>query len=346
MSSIVVTGGGTGGHLAIAKVIATEIKSRGFETIFIGSTHGQDREWFEGSNLFSKTYFLQSSGVINKKGLAKFSSLFNILNLSKECANIFKTHQIKAVFSVGGYSASPACFACVFTKTPLFIHEQNAFIGRLNRLFKPFSKGFYSSYSKPKFDYPVGGRFFQSARNRTSLKKVLFLGGSQGAKFINDLALDLALNLTKKDILISHQCGKADFERVAKFYADNSIKADVFAFSKELDIKMNMADLCISRSGASTLWELCANKLPAIFIPFPYAANDHQFYNARFLANSNLAKIFRQDEISQNFIDEILSYDIATTSKNLSKILSPNAAKTIVDDMFIKLGYSINSSAV
>lgn len=335
--SIVITGGGTGGHLAIVKVIATEIKSRRKEVIFIGSAYGQDREWFEDSEIFSKKYFLQSSGVVNKKGLAKINSLCNILNLSKECVKIFKTHSVEAVFSVGGYSASPACFASIFSKKPLFIHEQNAFIGRLNRFFKPFSKGFYSSYFKPKFNYPVDEKFFKSARNRTKLKKVLFLGGSQGAKFINDLALNLAPNLVKNGIEISHQCGKSDYERVAKFYFDNSINADVFAFSKELDIKMSEADLCISRSGASSLWELCANQLPAIFIPFPYAANNHQFYNAKFLANSNLAKIFTQNEISENSIDEILCYDIAQVSKNLAQILKPNAAKTIVDDMFAKL---------
>ena len=153
--NIVITGGGTGGHLVIAKVIATELKSRGFELFYIGSTKGQDSLWFKDSEIFKDKFFLESSGVVNKKGISKLCSLFNILNLSKFCTKIFKKHDIKAVFSVGGYSASPASFAAVFNKTPLFIHEQNAMIGRLNKLLKPFARGFYSAYNIPKFDYPV-----------------------------------------------------------------------------------------------------------------------------------------------------------------------------------------------
>ena len=336
--SIVITGGGTGGHLAIAKSIGLELKNREIKIIFIGSTYGQDMAWFKDSDIFDEKIFLDSSGVVNKKGLSKIGSLLNIISLSFECKKVLKDKDVKALFSVGGYSAAPATFYSLFFRKPLFIHEQNHAIGRLNKLFKPFSKGFYSSYQKKKFDYPVNEIFFENARERESLKTILFLGGSQGAKFINDLAMSLALDLDKKKIKIIHQCGSSDFERVSKFYKESGIEADAFDFSNELVLKMNEADLCVGRSGASSLWELVANQLPAIFIPFPCAANDHQFYNAKFLADGNLAKIIRQESVSkEQILDEILNYDIRTVSLNLKDIMNRDGAKKIVDDVLSKI---------
>ena len=335
---ILITGGGTGGHLAIAKTLGEEIKKRNIDTKFVGSTNGQDRAWFENSKIFDEKIFLQSSGVVNKHGLAKFSAVFNIINLSSQVCEILRTDEICAVISVGGYSAAPAAIAALREKKPLFIHEQNAIIGRLNRLLKPFSRGFYSSYFEPKFSYPVSEIYFRTARTRTNLKTIIFLGGSQGAKFINDLALNLAPNLNSHGIKIIHQCGAKDYERVANFYAQNEINADAFGFCDDLASKISQADLCVGRSGASTLWELCAAGLPAIFVPFPYAANNHQYFNAKFLADRNLAKIFTQNEISnEQFLDEILNFNIAKVSDELKDILAPNAANLIVDDILDKL---------
>lgn len=336
--SIVITGGGTGGHLIIAKVIATELKSKGIKTIFVGSTNGQDKAWFENSEIFDEKYFLKSGGVVNKKGFKKLFSLFNIMTQILKVRKALKNKNIKAVFSVGGYSAAPASFWAILCKTPLFIHEQNAFIGRLNKLLKPFAKSFYSSYEKPNFPYPVSYEFFKTARIRKSLKTILFMGGSQGANFINELALNLALNLNEKNIKIIHQTGIKDYKKVKNFYEDNKIDVLVVDFSSDIPNLMSRADLCVSRSGASSLWELCANNLPAIFIPFPYAANDHQFYNAKFLGNN--AKIIRQEDASkEKILNEIFNYDLEKTSINLKDIAKQNAAKIIVDDMLSKVNF-------
>lgn len=162
--NIAITGGGTGGHLKIAKVIKGELNKREIKPIYIGSTSGADKEWFEKDNGFSKKYFLTSSGVVNKKGLNKINSLINIFKLSLQAKKILKENNIKAVFSVGGYSAAPASFASIFSNIPLFIHEQNANIGSLNKLLKPFSKRFFSTflYNDP---YPVEDIFFEKGQN-------------------------------------------------------------------------------------------------------------------------------------------------------------------------------------
>ena len=145
---ICICGGGTGGHLAIARALGAELKRRGVCVIFVGSQQGQDKMWFENSDIFEQKYFLASSGVANKSGFKRLFSLLNIIKLSFACFGIFKKHKIKAVISVGGYSAAPAAFAAIASFKPLFIHEQNAHTGSLNALLKPLAKKFFCSYDK------------------------------------------------------------------------------------------------------------------------------------------------------------------------------------------------------
>ena len=333
---VAITGGGTGGHLSIAKALGAELKNRGIETIFIGSTHGQDRAWFENSDLFEKSYFLQSSGVVNKKGFAKLFSLLNIVKLAFSCLKIFKTHGVEKVISVGGYSSAPASFGAILGRKEFFIHEQNAVAGRLNKLLKPFAKRFYSSYAEPKFDYPVNSIFFEMARTREEAKTIIFLGGSQGASFINSLAVKLAPKLVNLGFFVIHQCGEREFEKISQIYNELNLKDKItlIGFSKVLHEFIAKADLCVGRSGASTLWELCANKIPAIFIPFPYAAGDHQFYNAKFLQEQGLCVTIRQNEADdEKILNLIQNYDIKQVSANLQNTISNGGAKSIIDDV-------------
>ncbi len=331
---IVITGGGTGGHLAIAKALKNELNKRGIKPVYIGSTKGQDRAWFENDNGFKKSYFLESQGVVNKKGLNKFKALTAIFNSSLTCKDIFKKENITKVICVGGYSAAPASFASLISKTDLYIHEQNAVMGRLNKILKPFAKEFFSSYeekSKVK-DYPVDYRFFENKKEIKELKTIIFLGGSQGSKTINDLALSLAKELQKRDINIIHQCGKNEYERVKEFYKTNKIEADLFDFHPNLYEKLIKTDFAISRAGASTLWELTALGIPTLFIPYPYAAGDHQYHNAKALYDKNLALLKRENEIDfKTVLEEILKLDIATINKKLKDEISPNGAKKIID---------------
>ena len=331
---IVITGGGTGGHLKVAKAIKDELNKKGIKPIYIGSTSGQDKEWFENDEGFSKKYFLQSSGVVNKKGINKINSLINILKLSLQAKKILKENNIKKVFSVGGFSAAPASFASIITLKELYIHEQNAKTGSLNKLLKPFSKKFFNTFLNND-PYPVEDIFFEKARIRKNIKTVIFLGGSQGASAINNLAMDLAFKLNEKNIKIIHQTGKRDYEKVKQFYKKNKINADFFDFDKNLIQKISMADLAISRAGASTLFELAANNLPAIYIPYPYAANNHQYFNAKFLADENASFVFKENEIDKNKIFDILNLNLEEYSKNLKKLSVKNGAGYIVKKMGI-----------
>lgn len=336
---IAITGGGTGGHLVIARAIKEELNKRGIKPIYIGSTNGQDQSWFESDEGFEKTYFLQSQGIVNKKGFKKILSLFAIIQSAFTCKAIFKEHHITKVFSVGGYSAAPASIGAIIANIPLYIHEQNAIKGKLNTLLKPFSKAFFSSYEKdsPLHNYPVSEVFFDIQRPRESLKTIIFLGGSQGASAINTLALEMALELDKQGIAIIHQTGKKEFEQVKKFYAEHHIEADIFDFTTNIAPELKKADFAISRSGASTLWELCAACVPSLFIPFPHAAANHQFFNAKALAEKGLALIENQNTLdAQNILKKIQRVNIKEISSQLEYSIHHGGAKEIVDYILTK----------
>lgn len=331
MKNILLTGGGTGGHLAIVKSVKEELLKRGIDIYYIGSLSGQDRLWFEKDSDFKDKLFLSTTGVVNKRGLDKITSLLKLGSAIFKAKSFMQSYKIESVLSVGGFSAAAASFASIITKTPLFIHEQNAVPGRLNQILKPFAKHFFSSYGENRIDYPVSTQFFKSARVRTKIESVIFLGGSQGAKAINDFAIGLAPELKRKGINIIHQSGRADFERVKRAYKELNVDVDLFDFDKNLFTKIAKADLAVSRAGASTVWELTASQIPTLFIPYPYAAGDHQYYNALYHEKVGASWVVREDMLTQERFWEIFDSDIEEVSLRLKSLISPYGANKVVD---------------
>jgi len=158
---------------------------------------------------------------------------------------------------------------------------------------------------------------------------VAFFGGSQGAVAINDFALKVAPRLNDLGIKIIHQAGKNDFLRIKEQYEKLNIKADIFDFSKQIPLKMQEADFAVSRAGASTLWELCANCLPTYFIPYKYAAGDHQFYNAKDLKDRGLCFLQREEDLNEEYFFNAINSDIHNISKNLTSSINSNAVSLI-----------------
>ncbi len=330
--SIAMTGGGTGGHLAIIKAVKEELS--GEDIIYIGSTKGQDRAWFEDDKDFKSSYFLDTQGVVNQGILGKFKSIFMLIRATIKARKILKENNTKVVFCVGGFSAAPTSFASKLLGIPLVIHEQNAHIGSLNRLLKPYSAHFISSYDEnsPIKAYPIKKEFFQKARVRNEVKTIIFLGGSQGAVAINELALKLAKRLDDMNIKIIHQAGEKNLIEVKQLYRDINVKATVFGFTDKLSSYMQEADFAVARAGASTLWELSAIGCPTVFIPYPYAASDHQYYNAKFLADRGVAWIMREDDINSSKILKIIEKeDIPSISEKLQNIIKKDGALKIAE---------------
>ena len=154
---IVICGGGTGGHLKIAQVFKNTLNKKHIQPIFIGSTLGQDRQWFDKENGFEKAYFLNSEQVMKKNALGKIKAIWTLLKTLCTVYKIFKNHKSARVISVGGYSAAPAVLGAILFRKKLFIHEQNAVPGQLNQISKPFAEVFFSSFNatSPVSGYPV-----------------------------------------------------------------------------------------------------------------------------------------------------------------------------------------------
>ena len=330
------TGGGTGGHLAIIKAVKEACVGRGVlsptnELIYIGSTKGQDKQWFEHDDDFKEKYFFETRGVVNQGALGKIKSLFMMAGATLKAIKLIRKHKAKVVFSVGGFSAAPMAFAAKLTRTPLVIHEQNAALGSLNKMLKPYAKYFISSYleESPIKAYPIKEIFFDNAHIRKEVTTVLFLGGSQGAKAINTLALALAPALKERDIRILHQAGEKNVDEVKKEYQALGIDAEVFGFTTKLADYMNEADFAIARSGASTLWELSATGVPTLYIPYPYAASDHQYHNAQFLVKKELAWLMREGEIDNEKVLSLLEKDLSSISQGLIESIEKNGSQEI-----------------
>jgi len=329
--SIVMTGGGTGGHLTIIKAVKEHLGEE--ELIYIGSTKGQDQAWFANDEQFKSTYFLETQGVVNQGLLGKFKSINMLIKATLQARKILKNSQAKVVFCVGGFSAAPTSFAALTLKIPLIIHEQNAAIGSLNKLLRSRAKAFISSYEEqsPISAYPIKSEFFEKSRIRETIKTIIFLGGSQGAKAINELALKLAPTLKEREIKIIHQAGERNIDEVQKSYEKLGIEAKVFGFTKELSSYMQQADFAIARSGASTLWELSAMACPTLFIPYPYAAADHQFYNAKFLVDQEVAWIMRESELDVEKVIKLLDENLQEKSQKLQSIIERDGALKIAN---------------
>ncbi|QOR61619.1 UDP-N-acetylglucosamine--N-acetylmuramyl-(pentapeptide) pyrophosphoryl-undecaprenol N-acetylglucosamine transferase [Sulfurovum sp. ST-21] len=368
--SIVMTGGGTGGHLAIVRAVKEQLvnnadkRDQGAELraykevsqsdtsqnsspftlhsslptklVYIGSTKGQDRQWFEDDVDFEAKYFLKTKGVVNQRGIGKLQALWMMFKAFLEARKLLKKHHAKVVFSVGGFSAAATAFAAKSLGIPLVIHEQNAAQGSLNRLLKPFSAAFISSYleESPIKAYPVKEVFFQNAHIRKKANTVIFLGGSQGARAINELALSIAPELKERGIKIIHQAGSNHIEEVENTYKELGIEAEVFGFTTKLADYMNEADFAIARAGASTLWELSAAALPTLFVPYPYAAGDHQYHNAKFLVDKELAWLMKENEIGKEKVLALLDENLEIKSRGLMEIVEKDGSREIA--LFLK----------
>lgn len=326
--SIIMTGGGTGGHLAIIKAVKEEL---GGELVYIGSTQGQDRQWFAEDEDFVAKYFLSTRGVVNQGVLGKFKSLWMLLQATKKAMQLLDKHKAEVVFSVGGFSSAATSIAAKLKGIPLVIHEQNAALGSLNKLLKPYAHTFISSYLDESLikAYPIKEIFFENARVRTELKTVIFLGGSQGAKAINELALSLATTLHSRGIKIIHQAGERNREEIRRQYEALGIDAELFGFTTKLAEYMKEADFAIARAGASTLWELSATTLPTLFIPYPYATSDHQYYNAKFLVEQDLAWLMREEAIDDTYLLSLLDANMQTKSRGLAKVVQRGGSREI-----------------
>src|SRR5215831_4923983 len=340
---IIIAGGGTGGHIFPAVAIANALKKidTGIEILFVGATGKMEMEKVPQAGYNIKG--LDIAGF-NRSSLIKNIFLpFKLVKSFVQVRRIIRQFMPDAVIGVGGYSSFPVLRAAQAKGIPTFIHESNSFAGKSNILLgKKATKIFVASEGMGKFfpkekimitGNPVRKSIVRSTVTREEALQyfdldphkttVLAMGGSLGAKSINEVIAHHIEELRSLDLQLIWQTGKA----TGKQYIDrgkNYSAVWVNDFIQDMDKAYAAADVAVSRAGAMSVAELCVTKKPTVFVPYPYAAEDHQTVNAKYLVDRDAAIIVKDSEAGTKLFSAI-----TTLAKNdeLREKFETNIAK-------------------
>jgi UDP-N-acetylglucosamine--N-acetylmuramyl-(pentapeptide) pyrophosphoryl-undecaprenol N-acetylglucosamine transferase len=355
---IVVAGGGTGGHLFPGIAIAQEFMSRNsLNTILFVSTGNP----FEKRALSQAGFRLETITAAGIKGMGRWRQLKSMLKIPQgiiASIRILKNFKPDLVAGVGSYAAGPVVMAAWLMRKKIVLHEQNILPGITNRLLSRFADRIYVSFKDTQANFdpkkikltgnPVRkeilinhNQSLPAATGRDRPFTVLIIGGSQGAHSINLAVMDTLQYLREKDrYRFVHQTGPIDEQEVKAAYDKSGIASTVKPFFDKMGHQYHKADLIICRAGATTVAEITAIGKSVIFIPFPFAADNHQVVNARSLAQSGAAELILQKDLSGRVLAEKIEY-YAYHSEDLGRMASrardfgrPQAAREIVDDIY------------
>ena len=348
---LIIAGGGSGGHFFPAMAVMNEImkKNKNVEYLYIGSDSGiESRKWTLPE---ANRRLLAVRGFRNKKTAEKLLSLVLLLDAVKESAGILGDFMPDAVLGVGGYASFPVVMTAVFMRIPSAIHEQNSVPGLANRVLSRFVKKVFMSFETSRRYFPADkvvltGLPIRYALHRqrdyaSPVKRILVLGGSQGAHQINEMMVSGLASLAdiKHSVAFIHQTGPADFRSVRDAYDRYGFHAEVYDFIDDMAQVFDRADIAVSRAGASTLFELAAYGIPSILIPYPSAASDHQTLNAAELADGKGAFVIpaatKEPEMLVKLLHELSADNgrLKDMSGAMIKWAKPDAARSIVDEM-------------
>ncbi|MBW2108256.1 MAG: undecaprenyldiphospho-muramoylpentapeptide beta-N-acetylglucosaminyltransferase, partial [Deltaproteobacteria bacterium] len=281
------------------------------------------------------------------------SQLRALAKISKglfQAVRIIRGFDPDMIVGVGGYASGPVALAGKVMGKTVVIHEQNMIPGLTNRLLARFADRIYVSFPDTKKWFepsktvftgnPVRAAVLQNGRESESKNGfvVLVVGGSQGAHAVNQAVVDALDHLGPHGIRFIHQTGVQDRPWVSDAYEQRGVQATVSAFFEDMGRLYRAADLVVCRAGATTVSELTALGKPAVFIPFPFAANDHQAYNARYVAQAGGAEVILEKDLTGRILAEKISAyaaDPAVLDKMAACAAAlgrPDAASTIVGD--------------
>ncbi|MCZ8019298.1 undecaprenyldiphospho-muramoylpentapeptide beta-N-acetylglucosaminyltransferase [Novosphingobium sp.] len=350
----VLAAGGTGGHLIPAFALAIELERRGHHVALITDERG--------ARLPGKPESLVAhvlpAGRIGKNPLHWPKGIGAILEGKRMAQRLFESFQPSAVVGFGGYPAFPALWAATATGVPSVIHEQNAVLGRVNRLLAGRVSAIATSYRqvdrlKPKFankvhlvGNPVRAEVLALRDepfppfSEEGLLRVLVTGGSQGASVLSEVVPDALAMLPaalRSRLQVTQQCRAEDIEAVRARYAGHDIPAELGTYFENMAARLADAHLFIGRAGASTIAELTAVGRPAILVPLPIATDDHQAANTVEMCKAGGARMIRQDRFTASELaKQILA--IAQSPETLANAAHaawncgyPKAAKDLAD---------------
>jgi len=353
---MIVTGGGTGGHLFPGIAVAEAVMARfaGSEVLFVGTERLIDQKAL--ANRSFQVAAIRSRGLKGMGFLARLGALLLVPVSVVAAMRMIMRFKPEVVFGVGGYVTGPVVLAARLMEVPTAIHEQNSVPGLANRMLGRVVKRVLLSIPGSERYFPAGkcklsGNPVRSelllkgaaAANEKMLSNTLLvLGGSQGAHRVNTLvveAIEAAAQQLPADFSVIHQTGASDEGWVRERYAAMGVKARVAAFFDDMASLYGEAGMVVSRAGATSLAEMAVFGRPSILIPYPYAADDHQFGNARYLADAGGALLRREGELdgaklAGDLIELMNSMAKRVEMGGMARKLSlPGATEAIVDEL-------------
>ena len=338
---VIVTAGGTGGHIFPALAIINKIKEEepNSEFLYIGTHNRMEKDLIPELGIPYKE--IEVTGFKRKISLDNIKTLTNFLNARKKCKKIMKEFNHDLVIGTGGYVTAPVIWAAKKTGHKTFIHEQNSVVGLSNRYLSKYVDKIGVSFESTINLFPkekailTGNPCGEKAINTKKISKkefgleedkklVLIVMGSLGSKTINEKMSEYIYGFRNKNYQVVFVTGNDYYDKIkTKMFPEN---VKVVPFIKDMPGLMKNTDLIVSRAGASTMSEIMALGIPTIFIPSPYVTNNHQYKNAMDLVNKDAALIIEEKNLNKNnlirTIDDILEnkekYD--KIKSNLSKL--------------------------
>lgn len=319
---VVIAGGGTGGHLFPGFAVAEELLARGHQARFVGTARGLEARLCPQKGFALD--LIDVTGLKRKSWRELASSLARLPRALGQSLALLRRHHPDVVVGVGGYASGPLVLAAALAGRPTAILEQNSVPGMTNRILGRLVERVFGAFAAAARFFPrrkfllVGNpvrRQLLEAKTAPAARefRLLALGGSQGAHAVNELVSEAMQLLAAEGRAprLLHQSGAADVAALRRKYAEAGLMVELRDFIDDMGAAYRSAALVISRAGASTLAELTALGLPALLIPFPSAADDHQTENARELEAAGAARLLKQEE---------------TTPRDLARIIAALAA--------------------
>jgi len=344
----ILAGGGTGGHVIPAIAIAQELRRRyAAEVLFIGTERGLEKRLVPAAGF--PLQFVKI-GALNKVGLAtRLKTMFNLPRALFDAGRMLNEFQPDVVIGVGGYASGPAMISALRRRIPTLAFEPNLVPGFANRMITRFVSAAAVHFEQTAQYFrnpvvtgvPVRPAFFQIPRKPyvPATPTLLVFGGSQGARAINQAMVRAVPELMKRlpGLKVVHQTGERDYDQVYGAYAQAGIPAEVHKFIDDMPGFFARADLVLCRSGASTVAEIAAAGKPAVFVPFPLAADDHQRRNAEALEQAQAAVVIEETRLDEVWLVDSISAlledpaRLARMAEAARAMSHPNAAKDIAE---------------
>ena len=309
MKRVILTTGGTGGHVFPALAVAETLRTHGVECLFVGSEYGREGEWAREAGL--EFVGLPVRGVLGR-GFRAVGALFNMVRAVGMARKLVKNYKPDAVAGFGSYASCASLVAARTLGLPILVHEQNSYPGLTNRMMGRLAKtvclsmddASESGFQAEKCIWtgnPVRKSILAAAGSMhpegAHAPHLLVLGGSLGARAVNSVVLGGLLRFMEAGIEIRHQTGRDDYERVEAGYKAHGLDSSgVMPFIDDMAEAYAWADLVLCRAGASTVAELAVCGKAAVFIPFPHATHDHQVHNARIVCREGAGMMFSEQE--------------------------------------------------